>query len=154
VSYKQFELKRAVLCPTRLQIFFSITCSLCNGRLGTSLYSLEHFKSTNISFISGHTDQAQAFLPYCRITGVSYKVFFDSIEAQGRALLRIPLVRLPFASSSHPITNKSHRTSTIPLCPLHTSSLTTPSSCVKSRKSTIRPFLATGQRQAQDSAVS
>lgn len=27
-----------------------------------------------------------------RITDVSYKVFFDAIEAHGRALLRIPLV--------------------------------------------------------------
>ena len=29
-----------------------------------------------------------------RITDVAYKVFFDAIETQGRALLRVPLVRL------------------------------------------------------------
>lgn len=31
-----------------------------------------------------------------RINEASYKVFFDMIEAQGRALLRIPLASLPF----------------------------------------------------------
>jgi hypothetical protein len=30
-----------------------------------------------------------------RITDVAYNVFYESIEAQGRALMRVPLVRYP-----------------------------------------------------------
>ncbi|KIK92098.1 hypothetical protein PAXRUDRAFT_830282 [Paxillus rubicundulus Ve08.2h10] len=43
------------------------------------------------------------------ITGVSYKVFFDSIEAQGRALLRIPLdLDDPSLSPPHSIIDHAH----------------------------------------------
>lgn len=37
----------------------------------------------------------------CRITDVAYKVFYDAIEAQGRALLRVGLFILPLKMFTH-----------------------------------------------------
>ena len=40
-----------------------------------------------------------------RITDVAYKVFYDSIDAQGRALIRVPLVSPSAAALHHVLIN-------------------------------------------------
>ena len=70
-----------------------------------------------------------------RITDVAYKVFFDAIETQGRALLRVPLVRLRphwlSVSKSQVKLSYSLRTSTISQSTHLYRFSTTPKFCAK-----------------------
>lgn len=84
--YRLFVLRRIVLPLTRWPIYSSITCLRCSGQSGTNLFSRKHYKSKQFVL------EMRLLELLCRITEASYKVFFDTIEAQGRALLRIPLV--------------------------------------------------------------
>jgi len=151
-----YERKRAAFYHTRLPIFCSTTCSPCNGRSGTSLRFPRHSRSKHFLIVRSVDSR-----PCSRITEVSYKVFFDSIEAQGRALHRIPLVchlLCLLRTFTHAHMDTSHRTSTTHLFLLRIQSSITHNSCVKLCRSMILPFSARGPliplRRARDSDAS